>query len=310
MEYVHPRPHPHVRPRVWRQLAAALALGACTRTGVPITSTPLGTQAQPERTLAPLGSPTAQVSPGPSAQFVYAVAWTPADGLLPVRQPAGISGTVVEQLPADQRGLRLTGKSTLLGSSLWVEIERPSGGTGWVNASNLTEDVSPERFCNDPQVAALLDRFREAVTAGDGHALVEIVDPRRGLGVRHDWWNIEVAFPVSVVADLFDSSVEVDWGMPRNSLAPIHGSFRELVAPDLQRVFQAQSQTACDRLLLGESAQPAAWPAEYANLNYHVFYDPAPTPAPRFNWRAWAVGIEYVDGRPYLALLVPYRGEI
>jgi hypothetical protein len=52
------------------------------------------------------------------------------------------------------------------------------------------------------------------------------------------------------------------------------------------------------------------WPSEYSNMNYISFHRAAPEPGSQLNWRTWALGIEYLDGQPYLALLVQYRGEI
>lgn len=137
-----------------------------------------------------------------------------------------------------------------------------------------------------------------------------LVSPRRGLIVRLDSWNPEVRFEVDEVASLFEDPVEQDWGIIRDSQVPIRGTFRDVILPRLQMVFEAAPEVACNHLGAGFSAQKPAWPSEYGNLNYYSFYRRAPEPGNRLSWHTWAVGIEYVGGEPHLAVLVHFQGEI
>jgi len=160
-----------------------LTLAGCTRAIVPlsfVTRTPPGPTPAPTRT----PGPTFIAISGNPTGHPYAVVWVPAESSLPVQQPAGIPGLQVGTLAPDQRGIYLTGNSTLLGSSLWVEVLAP-GLAGWVNSWYLTEDVSPADFCTDPQVVALLDGFGEAILSRDGRALASMTSPRRGLAIRY-----------------------------------------------------------------------------------------------------------------------------
>ena len=114
-------------------LISGLFLSSCTRTMVP-----MGTKIVALPTLTT--QPQFQVSPTPSIEIEtdqYAVVWVTHEETLIIRKPAGISGTAVSELAYDQRGIKLTGSSTLLGSSTWVEIYTPAGGAGWVNSWNL-----------------------------------------------------------------------------------------------------------------------------------------------------------------------------
>jgi hypothetical protein len=285
-------------------LSAALLLGACTRALVPLGTTPipLASTAAAEATLAELSIPGSGIS--------YSVFGVPQDSHLIVRQPAGISGTVVAELPADMRSIDLTGQATSLGSSIWVEISVPSGSTGWVNLWNLTEDVEPEAFCQDPRVPALVDTFFAALRDRSGEALAQTVSPRRGLLLRHDWWNPEIAIPLSEVTDLMQRIDEVTWGVQRGSGAPIVGSFRDRILPDLDALLAAAPQQACNQLLSADTSIPAEWPDEYARMNFLSYHIPAPDPGTRFNWRSWALGVEYVDGVPFVAILIRYQGDL
>ena len=285
-------------------LSAALLLGACTRALVPLGTTPipLASTAAAEATQAELSIPGSGIG--------FSVFGVPRDAHLIVRQPAGISGTVVAELPADMRYIDLTGQATPLGSSTWVEMTVPSGNTGWVNLWNLTEDVEPEAFCQDPRVPALVDTFFAALRDRSGEALAQTVSPRRGLVLRHDWWNPEIVIPLSELTDLMQRIDEVAWGVQRGSGAPILGSFRDRILPELDALLAAAPQQACNQLLSADTSIPAKWPDEYARMNFLSYHIPAPDPGTRFNWRSWAIGVEYVDGVPFVAILIRYQADL
>jgi hypothetical protein len=286
-------------------LAEVALTSACTRVLVP-----LGTPgAQPLATELARATLTAE-SHLLNAPIVFSLFGVPPGGALLVRQPAGISGTVVAELPADLRDLQLTGQTTPLGSSTWVEIKVASGGTGWITLWNLTEDIEPEAFCLDPRVPALLDTFFAAVRDRSGEALAQTISPRRGLVLRHDWWNDQIVVPLAEVGGLMQRVEPIAWGVQRGSGAPIVGPFRDRLLPGLDLLLDADPQQACDHLLYGDSGMKPEWPGEYARLNFVSFYQPAPDPGPRLNWRTWAVGVEYVDGVPYVAVLIRYQGDL
>ncbi|MCX6071355.1 MAG: hypothetical protein NTU91_10940 [Chloroflexi bacterium] len=270
---------------------------------------PLGTTPIPLASTAAAEATQAELSI-PGSGIGFSVFGVPRDAHLIVRQPAGISGTVVAELPADMRYIDLTGQATPLGSSTWVEITVPSGNTGWVNLWNLTEDVEPEAFCQDPRVPALVDTFFAALRDRSGEALAQTVSPRRGLVLRHDWWNPEIVIPLSALTDLMQRIDEVAWGVQRGSGAPILGSFRDRILPELDALLAAAPQQACNQLLSADTSIPAEWPDEYARMNFLSYHIPAPDPGTRFNWRSWAIGVEYVDGVPFVAILIRYQADL
>jgi len=244
---------------------------------------------------------------GVPSELRYAVVWVEQG--LSVRQPAGITSSEVTALPSDQRGIGVTGQSTLLGSSSWLEIFLPEGGTGWVNGYNLTEDVNSDEFCQDPRAIELANQFILALQNLDGPQLAQLASPKRGLIIRHDWWNPEVITEPSSLSHLFQDEAEQDWGVNRDSGLAITGSFNGVILPQLLDVFSVPPSFSCNRIATGNTAEAIAWPAEYTNLNFISFHRAAPSPN-SLNWRTWALGVEYVDGSPYLAVLVQYRGEI
>ncbi|HLE03585.1 MAG TPA: hypothetical protein VI729_03105 [Anaerolineales bacterium] len=277
-----------------RSSLVEFGIPADSLTGTPNSATAAATEVRPPTLAAGVG-------------FSYAVVWV-EEGLA-VRQPAGITSSEVASLPADQRGIGVTGQSTLLGSSTWLEIFLPEGGTGWVNGYNLTEDVAPEPFCQDPRLVDLANRFILALESESGDQLAQLASPKRGLIIRHDWWNPEVVTEMGSLSHLFQEAAGLDWGINRDSGLSITGSFGEVILPQLLDVFSAPPAFGCNRLATGSTAEEVAWPSEYTNLNFISFHRAAPSPN-SLNWRTWALGIEYVAGSPYLAVLVQYRGEI
>jgi hypothetical protein len=288
----------------------AVVLLGCTRSTIPIgaldatrVASAATSEAQPTFVLVPA---TLDIS----TERSYAVFDIPANEQLPVRQPAGISGTIVGWLAADERGLHLTGASTRLGTSAWVEVLRPSGGKGWVRAANLTETVAPQVFCADPSVPDLVAKFQTAILTRNGAMLKDLTYPERGILLRAAWRNPEVLVQELQVSTLFISQNAFEWGdQPENKL-PIRGAFGDVMLPTLEDALSHSPSTSCDTLQIGKTIQPVAWPDEYQNLNFYAFFRPAPNPVNALEWRGVAAGIEYVGGKPYLAVIVLLRAEL
>jgi len=287
-----------------------LATSACRQAVVPLPTPTLSKEEQSASSPTSAPAPEAQPTAPSLGQVPYAVAWAGDGGPLAVRQPAGITSMAVASLAADQRGLTATGKTTQMGSSTWVEINLPEGGKGWIREWNLTEDVPSATFCEDVRVADLANQFIVAVTERDGGKLSALVSPRRGLIIRHDWWNPEVNLGYSSVSGFFLDPTPITWGINRDSELAINGTIRDVILPQLEEVFAIAPELTCNTLGVGSTARDAMWPSDYSNVNYISFYRAAPEPGSQLNWRTWALGFEYLDGQPYLTLLVQYRGEI
>lgn len=287
-------------------LTLIIVLTACTRTWIPVETRIIPSPSAPVET-PERSTPT----PDEEASGVnYAVVWLEAEETLTVTKPAGISGMVVGELAHGQREIQLTGGSTRLGSSTWVEIYIPGGGVGWVNAWNLTENVSASDFCQDNRVNSLLDDINLALVDEDGELLARLVNPERGLTLRHDWWNPEILISPDNVHGLFSDHSEVDWGVLSGGQFPIRGSFRQIIAPQLEDVFTSSLEIACNHMITGVTSQPAIWPECFNNMNFYTFHRPSPEGGNQFDWRTWTIGIEYVNGQPYISVMIQYRGDI
>ncbi len=282
---------------------ALLLLSACTRTAVPLNSDQTALTATAVTQLELETQPL-------ETEGEHAVVWISLDEKLKVYNPAGIAGNLVDELPHDQGGIILTGNSTRLGSSLWVEITVMGGDPGWVNAWNLTENIDATTFCNDPQVMVRLQEFTDAIASEDGLLLAEGINPARGLVVRHDWWNPEVIIPQENIETLFEAYHEIDWGVLSGGDFQILGSFGDVLYPSLAETLQEDQNPVCNVLPSGTTSREAIWPGEYSSLNYYSFHVPAPEGGNQFDWQTWVIGFEYIGGVPYITVLLQYRGDV
>lgn len=288
-------------------LALLLNLNACTRSTIPLDITPtVSTGSIPE---------PVEGSAQPAESILvtsgeYAVAWIPEGETLKLRDPAGISGTVVDELEFDTHGIHVTGNSSSLGSSLWVEIVGPGEEMGWANSWNLTEHVIGDDFCADVRIVNALEQITQAFLAEDIQGLLPLTNPERGLILRHDWWNPEVIIQPADVPNLFVAREDREWGTLSGGDFAIEGSFREVFNPLLQDILSQIPTAVCRDIPEGVTSRPAVWPREYVNLHYYAFHRPSPEGGNRFDWRTLAFGFEYIQGEPYLTLLVHYHGDI
>jgi hypothetical protein len=283
-----------------------MVLAGCTRSSVLLTTPPV-----PEATFSPEPSAT-QGTPAPIDPLPgdYAVVWIGDGEVLPIRETAGISSPQVAQLSVDSGSILLTGESTMLGSSRWVEVSTLSGWQGWVPFANLTEQVPAEGFCRDSRPPAIISAFEASIQSGDEQALGALLSPRRGLIVRHDPWNPEVQIPLDQVPGIFADPSSYDWGTRFGSQTAIRGSFAEVIVPALMDTFEAQTTRKCNQVVVGRTADPVAWPTPYANLNFYSVHRPASRGGNPFNWRSWLFGFEYVDGQPYIAVVMQIRPQV
>jgi hypothetical protein len=224
--------------------------------------------------------------------------------------PAGISGEVVRTLPWDSKGIMLSENTTMLGSSLWVEVILEDGTMGWVNAWNLTEYHPQLEFCNDLRPKEVLEEVTPLLASGALAELTPYVHENRGLTIRLSWSNPDVYFTKSDLATLITDEEEQDWGVYIGSDIPARGTFQEVIYPKLESVFSTSHQISCNTLQFGVTSGDVVWPSEFINLNFYSFYRSASPGGNVYDWRTWAIGIEYIDGEPFIAVLIHYTSEL
>jgi hypothetical protein len=288
-------------------VAISLLLNGCTRATIPIDAP--GTVVSD-----PAEAPLEEATPQRESEFhtsgTYAVVWTSEEDTLKLRVPAGIAGSIVDELEFDSHGVSVTGNSTNLGSSLWVEIQGPDGEMGWVNSWNLTEDVMDDDFCADPRILTILEQASQAFIAEEADGLLSLVNPKRGLILRHDWWNPEVIIRTNDIANLYISRKDQIWGTLSGGDFAIEGSFTEIFSPLLLDVLSQTPTAVCGDIPSGVTSMPVVWPGDYTNLHFYAFHRPNPEGGNRFDWRTMVFGFEYIQGEPYLTLITHYHGDV
>ena len=278
-----------------------------------VTATPLPATPTETATITPTQTITETPTEGPSptatetlqATGSYAIVnITQYEATLNVRSRAGVGNPLTGSLAYTATDIGRIGAPVIVGSSEWWQIQQVGGVTGWVNASYLTEYVLSSTFCADARVGTLLTDLGTALKKVDGPALANLVSPRHGLDIRLASSNAPVNFSKDEAASIFSNTTEQNWGVPPSGNVAVSGSFLDVIQPKLLEVYNANYQLGCnDTSRLGAVNQP--WPAEYTSINFYSIYKPSIGDAP--SWRDFLVGIEYVDGEPFLFSLIYFE---
>ncbi|MBM3151753.1 MAG: SH3 domain-containing protein [Chloroflexi bacterium] len=264
----------------------------------------------------PPGSPTPTNTPDPSLPYVilpgspsgpYAVTLMTVADTLNIRSAPGVDNPLVGSFPASFTGVMRSGPSAWVDPSLWVEVQKPTGGPGWVNSAYLTEYITPAAFCADNRVTALLTDLGAVLHNGDGELLSGLVSPTHGMDVRLWRASPPVNFEPVFAQWVFISTWSHNWGAGASG-ADVLGSFHEVILPRLLEVYDASYTLTCNDPGVAATFSTQPWPEEYHNINYYALFKPA-TPGVDMDWRLWLVGVEYVLGKPYLFSLIHFQWE-
>jgi hypothetical protein len=204
--------------------------------------------------------------------------------------------------------VRRTGPASTATGEGWVEIQG-AGGSGWVNARFLTEQVSSSNFCQDANVNALLGEFKTAILNSNGESLSSLISPIHGLDVRLWRYGNVANYAPDEAAWIFQSDYVVNWGPAPGSGEETSGTFKAQLWPKLQEVLSANYSLHCNDTLDLATFSLEPWPADYSNVNFYTIYKSGTEQYGGLDWRAWTVGVEYVKGAPTLFSLIHYQWE-
>ena len=228
------------------------------------------------------------------------------EAALNVRTAAGIANPLAGTLPYTATDIARLGPPEIVGSAEWWQIVKTGGATGWVNASYLTEYIPSATFCGDSAVKTLLTDLGTAIKETNGTALAALVSPKHGLDIRLVSNNTPVNYPTTDAATVFTSNAVQNWGPALGSDATkVSGTFADVMQPKLLEVYQSNYESTCNTA--GKIVSPAniSWPSAYATVNYYTLYKPASGETDK--WRAFMVGVEYIEGKPYVFALVNFE---
>ena len=228
---------------------------------------------------------------------------------LNIRSGAGVGNPVIEKLSATARGVQRTGRAQAMGGGIWAEVGTSTGGTGWVNTHYLTEEVSASTFCADSQVQGLLKDFQAALENKNGDLFASLVSPKHGLDLRYYRYGTLANYTPEEAAWVFNSTYAVDWGDEPGSGFEKKGTFNEIPLPMLLEVFSANYTLFCNDVGSASAFALEPWPYEYTNIHFYNVFKPGTDQYGGLDWRSWLVGVEYVDGRPFLFSMILFQWE-
>jgi len=285
-----------------------LIISPTPATASPTVASPTPPPAPSPTLPAPTATTGSLIRPG-SPSGPYAVVLVSPTDVLNIRSGPEVDQAIIGSFAATETAVMRTGRSATVGDDLWVEVQKPGGGTGWVNAYYLTEYVPPATFCADNRVTDLINNLDGALTSNNGVQLAALVSPAHGMTVfLARYSGKSVTFWPEDARWVFDSTYEHNWGMHPASGLEITGSFQDAVLPKLQDVFDATYTLTCNSLGTAPQYGFSPWPEEYANVNYYTVLKPG-TPGIDLDWRYWLVGVEYIQGRPYIFALIHFEWE-
>lgn len=265
----------------------------------------------------PTGSPTSftpsatSKSPGiipglPSGP--YAVILVGSADVLNLRTGPGVAYPINASFPATATSVFRTGPSAVMEDDLWVEVNKPGGGTGWVNSNFLTEYVDPTAFCGITSINTLIDSLDSALTTRNGVLLSSLTSPAHGVTIYLWRYGKGITYMQKDARWIFDSTYQHNWGSSPASGMDSIGSFQLEVLPKLQEVFNASYTLTCNSLGSAPSYGGEPWPVLYTNVNYYTVWKPG-TPGIDIDFRFFLVGVEFVAGQPYIFSLIHFAWE-
>jgi len=245
----------------------------------------------------------------PSSSGLAAVVLVKEDDVLNIRSGAGVGNPIIEQLTATANGVQRTGRAQAIGGGAWAEVVTSTGGTGWVNARFLTEYIPATTFCADSQIQFLLDDLKIALENADGELFASLVSPSHGLDLRYYRHGTLANYSPEEAAWAFKSTYVVDWGDEPGSGFEKSGTFNEIPYPMLLEVFSANPTFFCNDVGSASAFALEPWPFEYTNIHFYNVFKPGTEQYGGLDWRSWLVGVEYMEGKPYLFSMILFQWE-
>jgi hypothetical protein len=161
-------------------------------------------------------------------------------------------------------------------------------------------------FCNDSQVIVVIDSLKSSVQTSNGELLSSLAHPARGMEVRWVRYGNAITYTVEQAKFLYETTFEADWGDEPGSGSPKTGSFHDVIVPDLARVFDQPYALHCNELKHGGATYELEFP--YEGNFYSIYF--GGTDANGFlDWHTWVIGIDYVNGKPYIYAMMQFFWE-
>ena len=160
-------------------------------------------------------------------------------------------------------------------------------------------------ICADPQVIALIDSLKTSMLTADGKLLSSLISPQ-GMEVRYFRNGKVITYTPYQANFLFVTTYQAKWGTEPGSGLPKKGAFHDVIVPELVTIFNQPYTLHCNEIRHGGATYEVSWP--YARDFYAIHF--AGTEQYSYmDWHTWVVGVEYVNGKPYIYALVNFFWE-
>jgi hypothetical protein len=217
------------------------------------------------------------------------------DDALPVYGTPSVDGDVAGEIAADAEFVQGTGRVQPVHGTTWVEVQH-GGVRGWAEGRFLSARVDAETFCDDRDVSDLFVDLELAIRERSDERLFGDISPAHGLYVQYRRSEPPIHMSDRDAAERMMSGEELVWGTGISG-EPIVGSAEDLVLDELARGLAAQGATACNEIVSGATTYDVSLPAGFQNVNYYSVHL---TGTSEYDWVTWVIGVEYVEGVPYL----------
>lgn len=177
-------------------------------------------------------------------------------------------------------------------------------------ATSIPTSLAPSvslPFCDDPHMRELISSFSKAIATKDGALLSSLVSPSKGMDVRFYRDGKVINYDTEHAKFVFETTFQANWGLSFGSGEATLGSFQQIILPSLQKVFTSNAVLVCDQIKVGGATYQALWP--YEGMNYYSVHFPGTDVNGGLDWETWAMGMDNVNGKPFIAALMHFVWE-
>ncbi len=214
---------------------------------------------------------------------LWSVVLVDREAMLPVYAEPSLGAAKVYNFPPTARGIRSLGPPKRSGKVVWLPIDTPNG-SGWVEASFLTEEVDPKTFGGDRRPTELAREFVAALSSKEPRTLRKLTSNRGLIALR---FGQVVVVPQDRFRALLEDHKREGWWRS-DPVTAMEALFPERLAGPFLDAYWGNDHTGGG----ASGVTTALIPAEIHN--FHRFSYPTPE-------GTWWLIFEYRKGKAFVA---------
>jgi hypothetical protein len=193
---------------------------------------------------------------------------------------------------------------------VFITTETPSPIPPVTDTPVFTPTATPippvvANVCTDPQTTTLIDSLKKAMLTDDGALLSSLVSSN-GMEVRWVRYGTAIKYSAYQAQFLFVTTYQANWGAAPGSGQNKTGAFHDVIVPELKTIFNQTYTLHCNEIRHGGASYEINWP--YKKDFYSIYYAGTDING-NLDWHTWVVGIEYVNGKPFIYALMQFFWE-